>query len=372
MKKRVLIVSEYFYPHWTGLAKFALLLGESLSKEYILTILTVQHLPHLKKKEVIKDLLVLREPYLFKISRSCFSLAILWRFIKIVSQYDFIFINTPNSNVLFFALLAKLAKKKVFIFHHGDLILPRKTGFRIINLLIERVFDVLTISSFLLADKILTPTEDYARSSRVMKFFLKKFTPFIVQYKPPQGRPSRSLVKKLESLKKKHILIGFAGRFVEEKGFDILLKSIPFVVKKIPLARFVFAGEINISYENFYKTNEALIDKHRKYLVFLGLLNEADTAFFYKGLSVFVIPSRSDCFPLTQIEAGLSRIPIVVTDIPGARVPVISTGFGEIAAPENAQSLARSIIEVVKNRNIYMKNHLKFKNFLKKYSAVGL
>ena len=160
-------------------------------------------------------------------------------------------------------------------------------------------------------------------------------------------------------------MIGFAGRFVEEKGFDILLDAISKVIEKIHQAHFVFAGSQKMDYEPFFEICEKRVKKNRRHLTFLGLLKKGDLSYFYKNLDLFVIPSRSDCFTLTQIEAVLSGIPVGTTDIPGARVLVKKTGFGKLSAPENAVDFARQIIWVLENREQLLKNQSKAKQFLK-------
>ncbi len=156
-------------------------------------------------------------------------------------------------------------------------------------------------------------------------------------------------------------IVGFAGRFVEEKGFDVLLEAIPKVLEKSPSAKFVFAGETSINYENFFEKNSELIERNRKYLVFLGRLNDSQMSEFYRVLTLLVISSRSDCYPSVGVEAMLSGVPLVVTDIPGVRMQVKDTGMGVVVAPENPQLLAEGIIEVLGNRDKYVRNRVKTK-----------
>jgi glycosyltransferase involved in cell wall biosynthesis len=148
-------------------------------------------------------------------------------------------------------------------------------------------------------------------------------------------------------------LIGFAGRFVEEKGFDYLLKAVPYVLEAYPDARFVYAGEPPV-YENFHKRCTRLIDGYRSHVVFLGLIRDRERlASFYRMCDVFVLPSRSDCFPSTQIEAMLCGTPVVCTDIPGAREAVKVTGAGIIVPARDEEGLGEGIIRMLNNNTPY-------------------
>lgn len=365
---KILLASEYYLPHWTGIVKACAGLSENLTSQgHIVTILTTLFSPELKRKENFGNIKVIRSTPLFRLSRAYYSVSILWDFFKLCKKNDIVIINSPNSNILFFSIITKLHRKKLYIFHQGDLMLPRQTGNIIINSIIEKIFDLMTIISFFLSDKISTYTADYAQNSRVMRYFLNKFFSYIPSLSlslPDVGSP---IYKELTRLKKSHTIIGFAGRFVEEKGFDILLKSIVYVTEKIPDSLFVFAGQTDIDYEPFFDKNKELLDRNKSCLKFLGLLNDADLAAFYQSLDVFVVSSRSDCFPLAQIEAALSGVPIVATNIPGARVLVLKTDFGVMVESENPLSLGQGIVSLIENQEIIMKNKSHILPFLKLY-----
>lgn len=363
---KLLLASEYFYPHWTGIAKAFLTLAKQLKKDgHDVTILTTQFDSSLPKYDDFEGLTIIRSAPQFKISRTQYSFTALVDFFKLTYSADQVIINSPHSNVLFFTFIAKILMKKVTIFHQGDLKLPRTTGSIIQHILIERIFDMLTIPAFFLADRVSTYTKDYAQHSRTMKYFLFKFFAYI----PPVTLPD---TRRAEPSGRRQTHIGFAGRFVEEKGFDILYRAMSEVIKEIPSAKFVFAGNTKMDYEPFYSSQKKLFESQKKHVIYLGLLDEKKLADFYKNLDVFVISSRSDCFPLTQMEASKSGVPIVCTNIPGARMLVKETGFGTLVTTDSERSLADGIIDILKNRAKYMKNKNKVLPFLKKYDTFAI
>jgi glycosyltransferase involved in cell wall biosynthesis len=84
-------------------------------------------------------------------------------------------------------------------------------------------------------------------------------------------------------------------------------------------------------YERFYERCLPLVERYRDRVHFLGLLGrDQDVADFYAACDVLVLPSRTECFGLVQVEAMLCGTPVVVSDIPGAREPVRVTGMGRI------------------------------------------
>lgn len=172
-KQRVLYVADYFYPHWTGICKSSLYLVKLLNKDFDITILTVQFDSSLAKVEKIFRVTILREKYQFSLSRAKYSFALIFKFLKIVRQFDVVLINSPFSNIVPITLFAKLFRKKVLILHQADFILPKS----FFNQILEKIYLISTRSAFSLCDKVSTWNRDYALSSQVLKPFLHKFEP---------------------------------------------------------------------------------------------------------------------------------------------------------------------------------------------------
>jgi glycosyltransferase involved in cell wall biosynthesis len=78
---------------------------------------------------------------------------------------------------------------------------------------------------------------------------------------------------------------------------------------------------------------------------------------FYANLAVLVLPSinATEAFGMVQVEAMLCGTPVVCSDLPGARVPVLETGMGEIAKKKDSKDLAAKIVKVLNNRSDYVK-----------------
>src|SRR3989344_2172109 len=103
--KRALLATEYFYPHWTGLAKTFYYVGHNLMNQgYDVTVLTTQFDKETPRQEVFEQMRIVRVPYQFRLSRTHYSLQILWVYLTMLARYDFVVINSPNSNVFFLTL----------------------------------------------------------------------------------------------------------------------------------------------------------------------------------------------------------------------------------------------------------------------------
>jgi glycosyltransferase involved in cell wall biosynthesis len=339
---KLLIVSDTYYPHWTGISKSIYNLAGSMKEKFDITVLTVSHGKGLKSEETVDGVSVVRAAQLLTFSRSHYSLSVIFKFFSLVRKFDIILINSPCANILPFSLIAKLFGKKLLIFHQGDLILP--TGF--VNWVIEKIFDVSTFTAFALCDKAATYTDEYILSSRCLKPFAHKCTglllPVVLQSNPPG--------QKLYVKEKGQVLFGFGGRFVEEKGFDILFRAIPVIKKHLPGAKFLFAGPKRMEYEDFFSEILSLYEPVKNDIIFLGLLDDKKLPAFYKTIDFLIVPSRSDCFNMMQAEAMLSGAPCLSSNIPGLSFMVKKTGFGLLFEKNNAPDLAQKAVRAASRR----------------------
>lgn len=346
-KHRLLIITDTFFPHWTGISKSIFNTAQALKTDFDITILTIAHEASLQKSEEISGINVIREPYLFIISRSHYSIRIIFKLLQIVRNFDTVLINVPSANVLFFTIISKLFGKKILIFYQGDLILPRD----ITNQIIEKIFDINTGFALFLSNKISTYTLDYAKNSRLLKHYLYKFTPLLLPIMIVK-KPSKNTktIRNSSNLK-----FGFGGRFVEEKGFDILFDAIPLIKKQYPDAKFYLAGPTHMPYENFFKTTQEIYKKIKKDIKLLGLLDNEGLLSFYNTIDFLIIPSRSDCFNMMQAEAMICGTPCISSNIPGLRYLIRETGFGVLFEKNNPIDLAQKVnLAVAKRKEIML------------------
>jgi glycosyltransferase involved in cell wall biosynthesis len=352
---KVLFVLTYYRPHWTGLTKYAARLAEELAKKnHDIRVFCVQHKKNLSREEIVKEVKISRVPYKFRFIRSLVAPSLLFQLWKKIGNRSVVVFYLPFLEILPASIIVKLRRKKLFLVHNGDLVLPKKSG--ITGRLVEQAYYLNTNLAIMLSDGMILQTRDYAENSKLLSRWKDKWNIILPLY-----QVEKTTREQVEDFKKKHKLrgkklIGFSGRFVEEKGINYLLETIPSVTSKIPKVHFVFAGDYKIKYEKYWNKIKPLVIKSKKHITLLGLLDdEQELAVFYKSLSVFVQPSRTDCFPSAQVEAMLLGTPVVCTDIPGARWVVKHTKMGVLVKPYDSKALEKGIIKVLKNPQQYIK-----------------
>ncbi len=207
-----------------------------------------------------------------------------------------------------------------------------------------------------LADKIITYSDDYASYSRFLSLYRHKveavYPPIVIG--TPDDDKARAWKEQL-GLVDKHV-VGFAGRFAADKGGDVLLKALPALLRDVPNAHLLFAGEFkHVLGETFYEECLPLVEAVKDHVTFLGNVPSAEMPNFYRLLDVHCVPSTNstESWQMAQTEAMLCGTPAVTTDLPGVRESIRVTGMGELVRPHDPMGTAAALAKVILNRERY-------------------
>lgn len=351
-KLKILIMLSYYVPHRTGLTIHVQAIAEELVKRgHEVTVLTARYNQALPRDQVKHNgVRIIRLWAPIHLSRGMIMPAYPWAAYLLMRQHDVVWINTPILETALVALLSRLANVQVIATHHGDLVLPKKLINRFIQGTMYAMWRILAQR----AANIIAYSEDYAQHSYYLKGFLDKTVPNYPPIHIPPPRPERVAALRAQWSRDGGPIIGYSGRFVEEKRPDLAIKALEIVNQTYPKARLVFAGQYKIAYENTWETYQPIVQHYEDQLIFLGLLQDMqEMADFYAACDVIVLPSDTECFALVQVEAMLSGTPMVTTDTPGARVPVQVTGMGVLAERGNHHDIGAKIVHVLQNLASY-------------------
>jgi len=374
-KKRILIFVTLYIPHLSGLTIYAQRLAEGLiERGHRVTVVTARFDKQLKRRECLNGVEIIRLWSLIRVSRGFIMPTLPVISFILTRQCDIVNVHIPMLEAALIGIYAKLWSKKLIITHHVDLILPKRNIF---SLFIEFcLFNSYKIT-VIFANKVVSYTQDYFSYSRYLKITKNKFLAIYPFIKIPS--PEKNSVEKLREVLKlrDNKVIGFFGRFVEEKRPDLLIKALPLILDKIPNVRLIFVGKNKMIYEKFYEYCSPLIKKFKDYIIFVGeISNPGELAAYYSLCDLIVLPSERESFGIVQVESMLCGTPVVAADLLGARVPVKVTGMGELALPLSIDDLSNKIIRVLLNKEKYVlpretiEKIFNFNNSISKYEQI--
>lgn len=363
---RLLFSLTYYTPYISGLTLHAQMIAEALAQRgHTVTVICMRHDTRLSQVENLNEVKVVRANTLLRVSKGYFSVDWIIKSILAVWKNDVMIVHLPQFEGIIPALLSRLLGKKVVTFYHCDVVLPKS----FFNTFIQSCLIVSNLVTLLLSTTVLHSTEDFARHSKLLKHFTKKLKyvyPPIKKYEVDK-RIQKLLLNKIND--GSSFKIGIVARLAAEKGVEYLLEAIPFIesriknyelrIKKILKFKIVIAGPMEPVGEESYKIKiKQLIEKYKQYILLLGTLREEEMGAFYSVLDLLVLPSvnPTESFGTVQVEAMMCGTPVVVSDLPGVRVPVIKTGMGKIFPAKNSEKLAGAIVEVLENKKKYIRN----------------
>ena len=354
---RILSVLTYYRPHTSGLTIYAERLARAFARRgHQVTVMTTQYEKSLAREEMMDGVRVIRVPVMMRISKGVLAPSFVLDAAKQIRQNDVLQLHLPQFEAPGVALLARLLGKPVVLTYHCDLRLPPGIFNRVVNLVVK----VQNNLAALLANHLVTYTQDYADHSSYLSRYHNKLTPFL----PPVELPSvdKSLVEafaELHKIRQKRPVIGMVTRFAAEKGVEVLLEALPDVLKEYPSAQVLFAGQYqNVIGEKNYAGR--LFQRIKGFeemgaWKFLGNLSQQQLAAFYPNMDLLVVPSlnSTEAFGLVQVEAMMNGIPCLASDLPGVRRPVQMHAMGKVVPVGDPSALADGILELVAGKAQY-------------------
>jgi glycosyltransferase involved in cell wall biosynthesis len=353
---RVLLVLTYYRPHTSGLTIYVERLARSLARRgHTVTVLTSRHDRSLPRTEHDQGVEIVRAPVVARVSKGVVMPSFGLLASRLVPKHDAVSLHLPQLDAAGVALRARLLGRPSVVTYHCDLRLPAGA----LNRVADRVIQLSHRLALRLADRVVTYTRDYADHSPALQRVLDRLVviPPPVEMTAPDPELTAELRARLGLAGGP--IVGMASRFASEKGIEFLLAAIPSLATRFPGIAVLFAGPSeDVLGERRYRRRlepalQGLGDRWR----FVGTLPQPELPAFYAACDCLVVPSlnSTESFGLVQVEAMLCGTPVVASNLPGVRQPVLSTGMGELATPGSAGDLAAAIGKVLGNRSGYIR-----------------
>jgi glycosyltransferase involved in cell wall biosynthesis len=106
----------------------------------------------------------------------------------------------------------------------------------------------------------------------------------------------------------------FIGRMENQKGISFLLETASKVIQVDPQVKFIIAGDGAKMGPTILAVAEKELEKN---ILFTGWLGNEDKKRLYASCDLFVMPSPSEPFGLTALEAIRSKLPVIASNTSG-------------------------------------------------------
>ena len=141
----------------------------------------------------------------------------------------------------------------------------------------------------------------------------------------------------------------FLGQTAGLKGHEDFIAAFPIAKKKFPNLHGVIIGGAWNGATKYEKHLRELGHRHcNGYLTFAA--TRSDIPDVYPDLDLAVVPSHTENIPFAAIEALLSGVPVVTTNVGGLPDLVQEGVSGRLVPPRNPAAIAAAIVDSLQNR----------------------
>ena len=252
--------------------------------------------------------------------------------LKLIKKKGIDIISTHSGrDSLLAGIAGRLSRKRPFIVRTRHLALPITSKFTY-NLLAHKVVTVSEYVKQYLIEKGIASDKVTAIPTGIDT---DKFNP---------EKVNDSLRQEL-GLQKDVPVIGTIAILRKKKGHRIILDAMPLVLKEIPDAAFVFAGD-GPQRDNILTKIKASGLSEKVFM--LGL--RKDIPEILKSIDVFALPTLQEALGTSFIEAMAMGKPVIGADVGGVGEVIKNGVNGYLVEPDNPHALAEAIIKILKDK----------------------
>lgn len=361
---RILIGLTYYRPHYSGLTIYAERLARALALlDHDVTVLTSQFSSSLPLLDKVDGVTIVRVPPLMRVSKGIIMPSMPKTAWKLIQQSDVVNLQVPQMDAFYIAWMAYMQKKPVVLTYQCDLQLP--SGF--INFVANKMSNIANHMAAQPSNAIVNTTLDYAEHSPFLQRYLDKL--HIINPPVELAPVTDSNISEFRNkfgVKKNEKIIGMASRLATEKGVEYLVEIMPSVLKQLPNVRVLFVGpyENVVGEEKYAKRIIPLVKQLGDHWSFLGILSPTEMSAFFHICDMLVLPSlnSTEAFGMVQIESMICGTPVVASNLPGVRQPVLVTGMGKIIPIGDSAALEMALLDVLENVQNYQSDVEKIKS----------
>lgn len=351
--KKILHISNYYYPHVGGIESTAKNIVELLQEthKYEQVVVCFGDGPN-----IVNDIPIIRIPFKMVVQSQAISLRyrrLLKKTMKIFNP-DIVILHTPNPLVEFYFNTIKFYGK-IIVYHHLDIYRQK---------VLKQFVKPTTSKTNKRADVIVCSSQKYIDGSKELRKYKDKCVVIPLSFKQEEIElkdNEKNEVKKIRDTYKDKTIIFYSGRHASFKGVRYALKAIEGMDDVIFLI-----GRVGPIHGNLIRKINRCNNA-----VSLGLLDRDQFRIYLNTCDFFIFPSltKNESFGITLLEAIASGKPCITFNIPGSGVNYVSLNnvTGIECDNKSVIELRKAILTLKNNKKLreeYSDNGIKRANEL--------
>ena len=156
----------------------------------------------------------------------------------------------------------------------------------------------------------------------------------------------RTTIYRSAGLPNEAVLLGTVAHLFPRKGYDVMLKALPSIIRTLPAVHYVVIGTGDGSYEQRLRelSAELGISDHVHFVGF-----QQDVNPFLEAMSLYVHPARMEGFGIAVVEALAAGKAVVATNVGGLPEVVEEGETGLLVAPDDPQALTAAVLSLLRD-----------------------
>lgn len=261
-------------------------------------------------------------------------------------KFDVVHVHTPVASIVYRIASIFAPSASVYYTVHGFYFAESQgLGSRYLSFLLELCLFSLQCTTFFVSREDLVVSRLLLPGLPNSKVFVGNGSSPIHFY--PLLPSQKSLRKSDLSLPADSVVLGYVGRMVSEKGVGHLLDAFERLLPRYPNLVLVLCGSrLESDYSD--SVDEQIVRLQRLYpgnVILTGYVE--NTSFWYQVMDLFCLPSFREGMPTSLIEAMLTDVTPICTDIRGSREIVTHGVNGYIVPPGSVDDLYQSLSSVL-------------------------
>ncbi len=181
-----------------------------------------------------------------------------------------------------------------------------------------------------------------------------------------EGLPRKEAIRQRLRFNNNDKVILFVGTLRPVKGVKYLIQAMNVIAQKEPKTRLMLVGN---GEERDYLRGLVKELKLERYVTLVGKVPNEKVPEYMVASDVFVLPSLSEGFPLTILEAMASGLPIVASKVGGLPEIVEDGQNGFLVEPRKPGQIAEKVLLLLKNEGLRQRMIVNNRKKVQQYSS---